>query len=43
MKKKIVPCIAFLFVVFMMIPALSASAAVFNIDFETKSKRNLYG
>ena len=38
MKKKIVPCIAFLFVVFMMIPALSASAAVFNIDFETKSK-----
>ena len=38
MKKKLLSCMAVLFLVFMIIPAYSASAAVFNIDFETKSK-----
>ncbi len=38
MKKKVVPSIVFLFVVFMMMPFFSASAAVFNIDFETNAK-----
>lgn len=38
MKKKVVPCIAFLFAIFMIIPVITASAAVFNIDFEPKSK-----
>lgn len=38
MKKKVVACFAFLFAVFMFISAVSASAAVFQINFEPKSK-----